>query len=130
MDQSDQSSGDPGRSWSPTKYPSADRAALLPGTDRRPDLSLDDAIATFDREAIRNRFDGAEQERRQLVERFPLTDWPTMALDRYALGQPNWKNSFSYWLEFQTQHIASIRGGSSMKHLIFWRNRGEWYFER
>jgi 5-methylcytosine-specific restriction protein B len=130
MDDTNQPHGELPASRHPTKYTSTDRAAILPGVDRTPDLSLEEAIATFNRETGRDRFEAAERERQQLTQLFPLTDWPTMPLDRYALGTANWKNSFSYWLEFQTPHIASIKGGSALKHMIFWRNRGEWYFER
>jgi 5-methylcytosine-specific restriction protein B len=114
----------------PTKYPSVDRAAILPGLARQPDLSFDEAIAAFDRGSIRADVDAAERERLEIVRRFPIDEWSILPLERYALGTPNSPNSFCRWMEFQTPHIASIKGGSALKHMIFLRSNGEWYFER
>jgi 5-methylcytosine-specific restriction enzyme B len=53
-----------------------------------------------------------------------------MPLERYALGTPDSSESFCGWMEFNTPQIASIRGGSSMKLLIFARlNDPGWYFD-
>jgi len=130
LDDADRSASNESARSHPTKYPSADRATVLPGADRAPDLPFAQAIASFDRRQLAAGVEAAHREREEIVRRFPLADWPTLPLDRYALGAPNWKESFSYWLEFKTPNIASIKGGSSLKHMIFWRNRGEWYFER
>ncbi|MBA2382260.1 MAG: hypothetical protein H0V73_09140, partial [Chloroflexi bacterium] len=53
-----------------------------------------------------------------------------MALESYALGTQNSANSYCRWMEFSTPHIASIKGGSALKHMIFKRSSGEWYFEK
>ena len=55
-----------------------------------------------------------------------------MSLEQYALGTPQSADSFCRWMEFNTPNLASIRGGSALKHMIF-RRQGEdagWYFER
>ena len=114
----------------PTKYPSADRATILPGASREPDQSFDEAIRAFDRATLRENVELAERERLAIVERFPLADWPTMPLERYALGTPQSADSFCRWMEFATPHLASIKGGSALKHMIFRRANGDWYFER
>ena len=115
----------------PTKYPGGDRATILPGANREPDLTFDDAIAQFDRSLIRESVEAAEIERLEIVRRFRPEDWPTMPLERYALGTPNSIDSFCRWMEFRTPHIASIRGGSALKHMVYQRPAdGSWYFEK
>src|SRR3954465_7940787 len=111
-----------------TKYPSSDRAAVLPGTDRVPDASFDQAVQSFDRGSLRDITEAATRERLEVVRRFPIDRWPSMSLEDYALGTPNSSNSFCRWMEFQTPNIASIKGGSALKHMIFRRASGEWYF--
>lgn len=114
----------------PTKYPSADRAAILPGANRTPELSFAEAVRTFDRASIRPGVEAAERERLEIIARFPIEDWPTMMVEQYALGTPASADSFCRWMEFQTPNIASIRGGSALKHLIYRRKDGTWYFEK
>jgi 5-methylcytosine-specific restriction protein B len=114
-----------------TKYPGADRAAILPGANRSPDLSFDEAAEKFDRAAIRASVEAAESERLEIVTRFPIEDWSSMALERYALGTPTSADSFCRWMEFRTPNIASIKGGSALKHMIYRRkDDGTWYFEK
>src|SRR5205814_1343172 len=71
----------------------------------------------------------AEALRVQVVANFPLADWPSMPLDRYALGTEDSLESFCYAMEFGTRQLGSMAGGSSRKHLILKRrDTGEWYF--
>ena len=66
----------------------------------------------------------------EIVTRFPLADWPTLPLERYALGLPESADGFCRWMEFNTHYLPSIKGGSALKHMIFKRQTGAWYFEK
>jgi 5-methylcytosine-specific restriction protein B len=116
----------------PSKYPSMDRAAVLPGAGVPPAQSLQDAIASADRAEISARAAAGERERLEVIRRFPLDGWPSMPLERYALGTANSADSFCRWMEFNTPNLPSMKGGSALKHMIF-RRRGAdagWYYER
>ncbi|MBX7133607.1 MAG: AAA family ATPase [Fimbriimonadaceae bacterium] len=92
--------------------------------------SIAEALAAWDQAAAANRSREAEQLRVQFVERFPVDAWPTMPLTDYALGQDT-QDTVSYWLEYKTGVIGSIKGGSSFKHLIFRsRDDGTWRFPK
>ena len=96
-----------------------------------PTKTLAEALAAWDRVAVASQVAEAETERLRVVSRFPLADWPTFPLERYALGTDHSSDSFCYALEFGTPHLCSIAGGSSRKLLIFKRrDRDEWYFDR
>jgi 5-methylcytosine-specific restriction protein B len=118
--------------WHSTKYPSTDRMAALPATGKKPQQSFEDALRSFDRTKLGSTVQAAEAERLEVVAKFPLADWPSMPLDGYALGTSNSGDSFCRWMEFATPHIASIKGGSALKHMIFKRKGEEagWYFEK
>lgn len=52
-----------------------------------------------------------------------------MALRDYALGQTDVPENLSRWIEFQTPHMGSMRGGSARKHIIYkHRDRPGWHF--
>ena len=128
---SNQGNGErPVRPWHPTKYPSTDRQAILPFAGKKPDIPLEEAVDKADREQLRTTGDAAEAERLEIVRRFPLDQWPTMPIERYALGLPESADGFCRWMEFNTRYLPSIKGGSALKHMIFQRQSGDWYFER
>ena len=111
-----------------TKSPSTDRKAIV--TSKQPDVPLEVAAAEADREQLRVTGDAAERERLEIVNRFPIADWPTLPLERYALGLPESADGFCRWMEFNTHYLPSIKGGSALKHMIFKRQTGDWYFEK
>lgn len=80
------------------------------------DLSLDAAIVT----------EGAK-ERQRILDLFPLADWPTLELDRYALGT-SVDESYCKLMEFRSLTLGSIAGGSALKHQIYKKQDGTWYF--
>ncbi|MEU1600018.1 hypothetical protein ABZ468_46390 [Streptomyces sp. NPDC005708] len=45
------------------------------------------AAGEFDRGSVTEDESAAEDERRQVLYLFPLEDWGTLLLERYALGQ-------------------------------------------
>jgi len=93
-------------------------------------VTIQQAIDQFDRNAISNRRAKAEQERQEVISRFPIAKWPTLSLEQYALGQENSEDTFSRWLEFRSQTIASMKGGNARKHLIYKHaNQPGWYFD-
>ena len=93
-------------------------------------VSFDEALKTFDRKAQAEAVRLAEEERMEVVKRFPLDAWPTLPLSRYALGQGNKHESFCWWLEFGTPHAGSIKGGNARKHIIYKQGTGEWWYDR
>ena len=67
---------------------------------------------------------------RKCSNRFPLEQWPTMPLERYALGQKESEETFCRWMEFRTQHLGSMQGGSARKHIIYkHKDKPGWYFD-
>ncbi|KQY07954.1 hypothetical protein ASD37_08235 [Mycobacterium sp. Root135] len=44
------------------------------------------------------------------------------------MNSPDYRNSYSYYLEWGTPDLGSISGGSAQKHVIFKRNSGEWAY--
>ena len=90
---------------------------------------LELAIEHWDRDAVAEQLVEADQLRTMFTDRFPLDQWPTMPLERYALGQDQESEPYSWWLEWKTRPVGSIRGGSSRKHLI-WMGKGGWRFPK
>ncbi|MBV5246743.1 AAA family ATPase [Mycolicibacterium sp. PAM1] len=92
--------------------------------------SIVEALASWDRPAAAKRAADAEKMRVEFVQRFPTAAWPTLPLEDYALGQDN-LDTVSYWLEYKTLDIGSIKGGSSSKHLIYRRREdGTWRYPK
>jgi 5-methylcytosine-specific restriction protein B len=92
--------------------------------------TLEEFLKEYDRNADDAEVKLAEDEREELIARYPLEKWPTMPLDRYALGLGHNEDSFCWWMEWGTPHAGSMRGGSSFKHIIFRQRDGSWYFDR
>ncbi len=93
------------------------------------DLTLSDAIAQFDRSPTSPAAEGYRAQRAEILKRFPLDQWPQMRLEDYALGQPGVEDTYCYWLEYKSQWMGSIRGGSARKLIIYKRrDREGWYF--
>ena len=89
---------------------------------------LEDALEAFDRDAARLAAERAETMRRSIVTRFPIEQWPALALERYALGGPDHDN-FCYVMEFESEALCSMRGGSARKHAIYRKASGDWYYD-
>ena len=88
-----------------------------------------EALASFDREIVRDHLDKAGEQRIEALSRFPLGAWPEMTLEQYAIGHEKEKDSFCYCMERGTPNLGSIRGGSSAK-LIVYKKKTEpgWFF--
>jgi 5-methylcytosine-specific restriction enzyme B len=86
-----------------------------------------DSLKSWDRTSATQRAVEAEQLRVQFVERFPITSWPQLAIEDYALGQST-HDTVSWWIEYKTRVIGSVSGGSAYKHLIFKARNEIWRF--
>lgn len=58
--------------------------------------------------------------RQQFITRFPRERLQQLTLEEYALGHDDYKDSFCYWLEWETVKLGSVRGGTSAKWGIWW----------
>ena len=93
------------------------------------DLTLTEAIAQFDRSPTNPVAEGYRSQRAEILKRFPRDQWREMRLEDYALGQPGVEDTYCHWLEFKSQWVGSIRGGSARKLIIYKRrDREGWYF--
>src|ERR1039457_7008322 len=93
-------------------------------------LSFSEAISTYDRATDHDYIKLGEDERKQIIDLFPRSDWAAMPIERYALGQGVTENTFCGWLEFRSTQLGSIAGGAAKKLLVYKRKTGEgWYFD-
>ena len=88
------------------------------------------ALKTWDRAAVQSSVTEADALREEFVERFPIAAWPNMPVESYALGQTIDGGTVSWWLEFHTKEVASMSGGSSTKHLVFFGSVGAWRYPK
>lgn len=64
----------------------------------------------------------AKKLHKQFLETFPRENIKNMTVNQYALGITD-RGSFSWWLEYNTNNLGSIKGGSAGKHLIFYSKK-------
>lgn len=96
-----------------------------------PKTTFESAFTTYDRAQDAAKVAAGEAERTDLLERFPLDGWPTMPLERYALGLDESAKGFCCRMEFHTNDLGSIRGGTANKHLVYrMRDKSSWRFPR
>jgi 5-methylcytosine-specific restriction protein B len=92
--------------------------------------SLKAALQTWNRPDVSKDAQEAEVLRAEFIARFPLTSWPNMSVDSYALGLSTEGGTVCWWLEFKTRPVASMSGGSSSKHLVFKGSGGDWRYPK
>ncbi len=93
-------------------------------------LSFQETLEKYPKELFSDFAKLAEQEREKMLQLFPIESWSEMPLEKYALGQENSENTFCRWIEFNTQHLGSIRGGSANKLIIYkHKNKPGWYYD-
>ncbi|MFW6238461.1 MAG: AAA family ATPase [Halanaerobiales bacterium] len=86
-------------------------------------------ISRFEEEFDEEILQKAENLRQQFVEKFPLEKLQELPLERYALGLDDKEESLCWWLEYNTNILGSIRGGSAHKHKIFYsRKKESWQY--
>lgn len=92
-------------------------------------VSLDEAIDAYDREWNSARVVKAESQRQTILAKFPRNQWPELPLNSYALGPTGTKESYSYLLEYASQSLGSVKGGSAAKWIIYKpKNKLDWFF--
>lgn len=75
--------------------------------------------------------DNLRQLREEFVRCFPKEKLGEMALQQYALGQGDSSQSFSYWLEYRTNELGGMGGGSVNKHGVSWdKKKNAWRWNR
>ena len=94
-----------------------------------PELALEEAVDSWKRESTEERLRRADEQRNQVLDLFPLDQWPTLPVDRYALGTGA-KDTFCYLMEYGTPDLGAISGGSAHKLLVYKRADGTWYHDR
>ncbi|MFI8513123.1 McrB family protein [Streptomyces sp. NPDC085460] len=110
--------------------------ALRPVADSHaetlPYWPVDEALRVFDRERYRADVEAADRRAEEIRAAFPWEEWPTLTLDRYALGQPDvpGHQAYSYVLEFGSKALGSITGGTAKKHFLYRQNNGAWWFDK
>ncbi|MFB6836066.1 McrB family protein [Streptomyces sp. NPDC056361] len=109
--------------------------ALRPVTESHaeslPYWPIDDALQVFDRSRHQAAVEAADREAEEIRAAFPWEEWPTLSLDRYALGQPDSPGQvYSHALEFGSKALGSITGGTAKKHFLYRQNHGAWWHDR
>ncbi|WP_228815425.1 McrB family protein [Nocardia puris] len=92
-------------------------------------MDLRNAISEYDRTDAAARGKIAAQQRELVQNSFLLDQWPTLPLERYALGlqmDGSEPETYCRLMEFTTRELGSIRGGSARKHMLYRHNTGEW----
>ncbi len=102
------------------------RAALRHSGVVADGIDLGVVAAAFDRGRLAGELAEAGRQRESVLAAFPLEGWPVLPLERYALGLGQPQPPFCAVLEFHTDALGSIRGGSAAKHIMFRHNTGEW----
>ena len=94
-------------------------------------VTLSEAIAQFDRSPTNPVAEEYLSQRAEILKRFPLDKWKEMRLEDYALGQPAVEDTYCHLLEYKSQWVGSIKGGSAKKLIIYKpRDREGWYFPK
>jgi len=71
-----------------------------------------------------------QQIHREFLEKWPIERLEKLSLEEYALGNKNYKETFSYWVETETQNlgrVSGLGGGGSFKHGIFYMSNKKPY---
>lgn len=91
-------------------------------------MQLQELASHFDQRYPQSRLNKAEQVHQELLEKFPREKLKAMALEEYALGRTK-RDSFCWWLEYNTSELGGIKGGSANKHIIYFsKKHQEWRF--
>ena len=69
----------------------------------------------------------AETLRQEFSERFPASSLASMTIEQYSLGLEPKGNSFCYWLEYKTESLGRIGGGSSEKFVVYFSKPNDEY---
>jgi len=88
------------------------------------------ALEGYDPSEQAGSIEAADAQRAEVLERFPKSGWPRLALEQYALGLSDHPDTFCRWMEFRATDLGSIKGGSARKHHIYFQVDDEkWWFQ-
>jgi 5-methylcytosine-specific restriction enzyme B len=77
---------------------------------------------------VQKELEDAKRLHNEFIEKFPLEEISNMTLEQYALGRTK-RDSFGWWLEYNTIPLGSIKGGSAAKHIIYFRKKdNQWQY--
>ena len=88
---------------------------------------LGEAVANWDRAVDSELLPEALRLRGHVLDLFPIESWPSLTKERYALGT-DVDESFCKLMEYRTNILGGIGGGQALKHMLYRRNDGTWYF--
>lgn len=92
-------------------------------------MDIDYLVSNFEQEYIEKSFEKREELRKQFVREFSLESIMEMELEQYALGKK--QGSLSWWLEYNTIELGSIKGGTAHKHKIFFSiKENKWVYPK
>jgi 5-methylcytosine-specific restriction protein B len=92
-------------------------------------MDIDYLVSNFEQEYVDENFNKRDELRKQFVREFPLESINQMELEQYALGKK--QGSLSWWLEYNTIELGSIKGGSAHKHKIFFSiKENKWVYPK
>lgn len=91
--------------------------------------TLAEAIASYDRKSVAEKLVLAEQQRQEVLRKFPMAVWPSLAVERYALGTDETRGTFCWLMEYGTPAVGRIGMRGARDHLIFRQQDGNWYFD-
>lgn len=119
--------------WTLMKYGDDEYRAFrgdLPAAEAGTRARVQAALVDYDPAVDAEQLEQGERERAEILRRFPRQAWKDLALTDYAIGQDDSSHTYCRWVEFQSQHLGSIRGGQSAKLIIYRRkNSGEWHYD-
>src|SRR4051794_39169977 len=93
-------------------------AALAAALDRHPQPNVTGSLARVN------------EQRADVLRRFPVESWPTLRLDDYALGRVDEPTPYCVVMEYRTPHLGSMKGGAARKHIMYRQNDGGWWAAR
>ncbi|WP_150274836.1 AAA family ATPase [Paenibacillus tepidiphilus] len=76
----------------------------------------------FDEQYDHQALDGTIQLHKEFLARFPKESFADLSVEEYALGKTA-TGSLSWWLEYNTIPLGSIKGGVAAKHIIFYSKK-------
>ncbi|MCK8825246.1 McrB family protein [Fuchsiella alkaliacetigena] len=81
------------------------------------DLSF--LISKFEEKFDDSLFIEKDKLRKEFVDKFPLEEIKDLSIEQYALGLENKEESLSWWIEYNTNELGSIKGGNAGKHKVY-----------
>ncbi|MGG1291994.1 hypothetical protein ABE218_11680 [Bacillus smithii] len=89
---------------------------------------LDYYIEKFHSEVnVSERVSRAEELLEEFKNKYSLERFKQMALGEYALGRGG--ETYSWWIEYHSDVLGSIRGGNASKHIIYYsKNNEAWIY--